>query len=120
MFQFERRDQPLLSRRRFAVRVMKTLFFVMAVDGAAVLLGMVGYHALAGLDWLSACMNASMVITGNGLVVPVGTEAGRIFSIFDALIGVLVFVTVAGAVLGPVFHRILHSFHLEAAARDSR
>ncbi len=116
---FERRDQPLISRRRFAIRVLKALLFVLVVDGAAVLLGMVGYHAFAGLDWLSACMNASMVITGNGLVAPVQTEAGRMFSIFDALVGVLVFITVAGAVLGPIFHRILHSFHLEAARSGS-
>lgn len=110
---FERLDQPLISRRRFAIRVMKGLLVVLVADGVALLAGTFGYHELAGIGWLSACLNAAMVITGNGLVVPVTSESGRIFAIFDALFGVLVFITVAGAVLAPIFHRILHTFHLE-------
>lgn len=109
---FEARNQPLISRHRFVIRVLKALLIVLAVDGAAVLLGALGYHAFAGMDWLSACLNASMVITGNGLVRPVQTEAGKIFAMFDALFGVLVFVTIAGAVLAPIFHRVLHTFQL--------
>jgi hypothetical protein len=115
---FERRDLPLISTRRFTIRVMKAVLIVLAIDGLAVLLGAIGYREFAGLDWLAACSNAIMVITGNGLVTPVSTESGRIFSMFDALFGVLVFVTAAGMVLAPVFHRILHSFHLEAPTRN--
>jgi hypothetical protein len=110
---FERSDQPLISFRHFAVRLMKALLFVLAIDGAAVLLGAIGYRLFAGMDWLSACDDAVMVITGNGLVIPVKNEAGRIFSMFDAVIGVLIFITTAGMVLAPIFHRILHTFHLE-------
>lgn len=110
---FERRNEPLVSRRRFLIRVLKGLLVVLVVDGVAVLLGAVGYHFFANMDWLSSCLDASMVITGNGLVTPVHAEAGKIFVIFDALVGVLAFVTIAGAVLAPIFHRILHTFHLE-------
>jgi hypothetical protein len=36
---FELRDQPLISRRRAAVRVLKGLLLAVVVDGATVLLG---------------------------------------------------------------------------------
>ena len=35
------------------------------------------------------------------------------FLIFDALLGALAFVTVAGVILAPIFHRLLHAFHIE-------
>lgn len=111
---FERYDQPVISSRRFTMRVAKALLIVLAIDGTAILLGAIGYRYWGGLSWISACSDAVLVITGNGLVAPVQNEAGRIFSMFDALIGVLVFITGAGMVLGPIFHRILHTFHLES------
>lgn len=116
---FERHDQPLISIRRFSIRLVKALVIVLAIDAVAILMGAIGYRIFDGMAWLSSCADAVMVITGNGLVIPVRTEAGRIFSMFDALIGVLVFVTAAGMVLAPVFHRILHSIYLEFRDRTN-
>lgn len=116
---FERSDLPLISTRRFTIRVLKAVLIVIAIDGIAVLLGAIGYREFGGLNWLAASSNAVMVITGNGLVTPIRTESGRIFSMFDALFGVLVFVTAASMVLAPIFHRILHSFHLEVRSGKS-
>jgi hypothetical protein len=115
---FERHGQPLISSRRFAVRVLKGLLLVAALDGAAILMGAIGYHAFEGMDWLSASCDAVMVITGNGLVTPMKTVGGQIFSMFDALVGVLLFVTLAGIVLAPIFHRILQTFRLDVPDRS--
>ncbi len=109
---FESRDQPLISRRRFAKRFAIAVAMALAIDSAAVAFGAIGYHSLEGMDWLKASVNASMVITGNGLVSRLHTTGGMIFSIFDAIIGVLAFVLVSGLLLGPVFHRVLHAFHI--------
>lgn len=110
---FERRDQPVISVPRFVVRLLKALLIVAIIDSVAVLLGAFGYREFARLGWLSAWQDAAMVITGNGLVVPIRNAAGRIFSMFDALVGVLVFITSAGVVLSPILHRILHILHLQ-------
>lgn len=114
---FERRQEPLVSRRRFAVRVAECLGIAVTMDVLAVAIGAVGYHCLERLDWLTACANAAMVITGNGLITTLRTPGGKIFSIFDAVIGVLAFISVAGVILAPVFHRLLHSFHLEVGEK---
>lgn len=110
---FERRNEALISRRRFLIRVMKGILLGLLIDGTTVLFGALGYHEIEGMGWLTGFVNAVMVITGNGLVFPVRTQAGKIFSMFDALVGVLVFISVAGVLLAPIFHRILHTFHLE-------
>ena len=110
---FERSNEPLISRRRFAFRVAVSLAIAFAIDAIALAIGTVGYHSLAGIGWLDACVDAAMVITGNGLVTHPATAAGKLFSIADALFGVMAFITVTGVVLAPVFHRLLHSFHLE-------
>jgi len=110
---FEHRRQPLASRRRFAVRVAACLGVAAGIDVLAVVIGTVGYHCLEGLDWLTACVNAAMVISGDGLINPPLTSGGKVFSIFDALVGVITFVLMAGVVLAPVVHRLLHSFHLD-------
>lgn len=114
---FERRQEPLASRRRFAVRVAQCLGVAVAIDVLAVAMGAVGYHCLERLDWLTACVNAAMVITGNGLISSLHTPGGRLFAIFDAVVGVLAFISVAGVLLAPVFHRLLHSFHLEVSQK---
>lgn len=111
---FERHDQPVISLRRFVVRLIKALVIVGVIDSVAVSMGAFGYREFARLDWLSAWQDAAMIITGNGLVVPIRTAPGKIFSMFDALIGVLVFITSAGVVLSPILHRILHVLHLQA------
>lgn len=117
---FERRSEPLISRRRFAIRVGFCICIAILIDALAVVLGAIGFHLLEGMNWLTSFLNGAMVITGNGLVTQLHTEGGRLFSIFDALFGVLAFVSVAGVVLAPVLHRLLHSFNLVVKSEPRR
>lgn len=110
---FEGRNQPLISRRRFIYRVVASIGIAIAIDAVAVAAGAIGYHTLEGMNWLLATANAAMVITGNGLVSNLHTPGGELFSIFDALFGVMAFISVAGVLLTPVLHRLSHAFHLE-------
>lgn len=89
------------------------LGIAVGLDLLAVLAGAIGYRYLEGMGWLDACVTAGMVITSNGPIRPLQTNAGKIFSLFDAILGGIVFVTVLAVLLTPVFHRILHTFHLE-------
>lgn len=116
MLTFERRGEPLLSGRRFATRVLGFLGLAAMIDGVAIILGALGFHFLQGLTWLEGALQASLMITGNGPIYPPQTEAAKIFALFDAWLGVIVFVTVTGVLLAPLLHRVLHSFNLEVPA----
>jgi hypothetical protein len=49
-----------------------------------------------------------------GPVDTLRTNGGKLFESFYALYSGLVVIAVAGLLLGPVIHRFLHKFHIEA------
>jgi hypothetical protein len=74
--------------------------------------GVMGYHFTARPAWLDALLNACMILTGRGPVDPMTPSAAKLFASGYALFRI-VFLSAVGIVLAPVFHRILHKFHLE-------
>ena len=77
-------------------------------------LGVVGYHFLNGLPWIDALLNASMIAGGMGPVDPVKTSAAKLFASFYALYCGMAIISGAGVLFAPIFHRFLHSFHIDA------
>src|SRR4051795_12529587 len=110
---FENKHEPLLPRKRFLLRVLRSVaasaVFVFPSWG----LGILGYHIFVNLSWLDATLNAAMILTGMGPVNPIQTVAGKLFASFYALFSGVVFITTAGVLLAPLAHRIIHHFHLE-------
>ena len=53
-----------------------------------------------------------------GPVGDLGQTSGKLFASFYALYSGLVFLIVAGLLFVPVFHRVLHRFHLDTG-RDN-
>ena len=86
---FERRGQPVASRRKFLIRMAIAigLWIVLTIVGLAI--GVAGYAAFEGMSFVDAYVNAAMILSG------------------------LIIVIATGFVLAPIFHRILHSFHVE-------
>lgn len=109
---FERRQQPLVSRKVFYGRVIRYLGFSVAIIGISLGIGILGYHFLEHLSWLDALLNASMILGGMGPVDPLRTDAGKVFASFYALFSGVVFLVAVGVLIAPVFHRFLHSFHV--------
>ena len=108
---YEQRSDQLLSRPEFAKRVLRHVAAAAAGVGAALGIGVAGYHFLAELSWLDALLNASMILAGMGPVNPLGTPASKIFAsvyaLFRAdLIGVR-------GLLPRILHRTVHRFHLD-------
>jgi hypothetical protein len=109
---FERRGDELLPFRHYIGRLGKSFLTAMCIVIFALLIGTLGYHYVAELHWLDAELNAAMILTGMGPVDPMKTNAAKIFASAYALFSGVVFLTSMGIVLAPVFHRVVHKFHL--------
>ncbi|WP_299461018.1 ion channel [uncultured Gimesia sp.] len=103
--------KPRSSRFRFLLRMAVFTVVAMIVDAIALGMGAFGFHFLEGLDWLDACLNASLVMTGNGPLHHPHSSAGKLFVTLYAILGVILFAAVIGAFLTPVFQRVLHGLH---------
>lgn len=109
----ERRSQPLLPRREYLKRLIRSTVVGFSLICISLLVGMLGYHLLEGLSWLDAFVNASMLLGGMGPVDPLHTAAGKLFAGIYALYCGFTVLAVAGVIFAPVIHRALHRFHLE-------
>lgn len=85
----------------------------------SVLLGMLGYHMIAGLGWIDSFLNACMLLGGMGPVGELTGNPAKIFAGLFALYAGLVFVVVSGLLLAPMLHRVIHRFHWDAGERKT-
>ena len=76
--------------------------------------GMSIYHWVEGLAWADSFLNSAMLLGGMGPVDRLTTTAGKWLAGAYALFAGLVFIVLAGVMLAPVIHGVLHKFHLEA------
>jgi hypothetical protein len=109
---FERRSDPLLGRRQFVGRMLRSLAAATLVVVASLAMGTAGYHYLGSLTWIDALLNAAMILTGMGPVNPMVSVAGKLFATFYALYSGIVFLAATAILLAPVIHRMLHQFHV--------
>ena len=108
---YERRGERPLTRKAFARRLLTHVAAGGAVVAASLAIGMAGYACFEGLSWLDAFLNASMLLGGMGPVESPATPMGKLFAGVYALYSGLVFLMLAGIVLAPVVHRVLHHFN---------
>ena len=76
-------------------------------------LGMAIYHWAAGLPWPDSFLNAAMLLAGMGPEDRLDTAKGTWLAGLYALFAGIVFLVIAGAMLAPVVHHVLHRFRLE-------
>ena len=112
--EYEAKHHPVLSRREFAKRMAKSFAMAFSLISLSLLAGMAGYHYLEDLPWIDAFMNASMILGGMGPVAPIQTFGGKLFAGCYALYSGLLVIVVAGVILAPVVHRMIHKFHADA------
>jgi len=94
-------------------RLIACLGIAILLIAGALILGVAGYHGIAGLSWIDALLNASMILGGMGPVNSLTSDGAKIFASLYALFSGLVFIAVMGIILTPVVHRILHKFHID-------
>ena len=118
---YEPRHAPLATRAQFLRRFARHFGFGMAVIAGSLAIGMLGYRYFEDMKWIDAYLNAAMLLGGMGPVEPqLKTEAGKLFAGAYALYAGMVVLGVAGILLVPVFHRLIHRFHLESEEKKRR
>ncbi len=110
---FERRDEKLLPVTAFYWRLVMFGLLSMAVILFSLGIGIAGYMSFEGLRPVDAFLNAAMLMGGMGPVNTLYTDGGKIFAGFYAMYCGFVLIFSVAIFLTPVFHRLLHHFHLE-------
>jgi hypothetical protein len=115
---FEHKHHPLLPRRRFYLRMARSVGMVAGIVAFSLFMGSAGYHYFDGLPWIDALLNASMILAGMGPVDPVKSTGAKLFATFYALYSGIAFLAVIGILTVPLLHRFLHKFHLEVSEEE--
>jgi len=113
---YEHKNQRLAPARVYYRRIARNILTGSFVLLICLLVGVTGYRFTAGMTWLNALHNASMILSGMGPVFEHPEQippAAKWFSSFYALFSGVVFITTIGYILTPAIHRLFHKFHLQ-------
>ena len=111
---YERKGDKLLPFPRFIGRVGLAFLAAFCIVVVGLVIGVIGYHFIARLAWIDSILNSAMILTGMGPVDPMKTTGAKLFA---SLFSGVIFLTSIGIVLAPVFHRVVHKFHLEDSSK---
>ena len=112
-WRFERRHQRLAPLDVFLKRIAASWLISVGLVLIALMIGIVGYHSIAGFGWVDSLLEASMLLGGMGPVNSLPNDAAKLFASLYALFSGLVFIVIMGVVLSPLAHRLMHKFHIE-------
>ena len=113
LLHYEKLSQPLAPSARFRSRLARNVLAGALIVAAALAIGMAGYGWFAKMGPVDAFLNSAMILSGMGPVGELKSDGAKIFAgVYAIFCGLLIF-AVAGLILAPVFHRVLHRFHVE-------
>jgi hypothetical protein len=118
VFRFETRGHRVASRRHFARRMLIAVAVWAGLTLLTLAIGMAGYAGFEGMAAADAFVNAAMILSGMGPVGGLTSTSGKIFAGCYAIFSGLIIVIATGFVLAPIFHRVLHKFHVEKTEQD--
>lgn len=111
-WKYERHGDELAPRWVFVKRMLGSLGIALCVIAVSLLIGIAGYHFIAGFNWIDSLLEASMILGGMGPVRELHTDGAKVFASIYALFSGLVILALMGIMLGPVVHRVMHKFHV--------
>jgi hypothetical protein len=112
LLHYEKKGQPLAPNAVFRSRLRDNVLAGAMIVAAALAVGMAGYEYFARMGPVDAFLNSAMILSGMGPVGELTNNAAKIFAgIYAIFCGLLIF-AVAGLILAPVLHRVLHIFHV--------
>lgn len=114
----QRAASPSAPRRRLLRRFVTGAALAGALLVCTLLCGVLGYRFVAGLSWLLAFHQASLLLAGMGPVVTDLSDHGRVFESFYAMFCGVVLLGSTGILFTPLIHHFLHAFHVEDSNPD--
>jgi uncharacterized membrane protein len=112
---YEKYSQPIISRRAFAIRVGRQALWALLFIAVSLAIGMAGYAYFGHLAPVDAFLNAAMILGGMGPVDPLHDDAAKVFAGLYAIYCGVVFLVIAGLILAPFLHRVLHRLHIDTS-----
>ena len=114
----EHRTERVINRRRFAARMGLAIGLWAGMTLVGLAIGMAGYSYFEGMGLTDSFVNAAMILSGMGVFDNLKNPNAKIFAGFYALMSGLIILVATTFILAPVFHRVLHRFHVEDGRRD--
>lgn len=109
----EQRKQKVIPITPFLIRLGRYGIFALALICISVLIGTLGYHHIAQLDWIDSFHMACMILTGMGPVAEMKSDEAKLFSSFYALYSGVAFLSITAVIFAPIIHRLLHILHVQ-------
>lgn len=110
---YEHKGEPVVSREVFLRRLGRNATVALSIIAVSLLVGIIGYRAIEGMGWIDAFLESAMLLGGMGPIHAPMTAAGKIFAGIYALYSGILVIGTAGIILAPIFHRVLHTLHVE-------
>ena len=111
---FEHKKNALLPFPLFLKRVLRYFMYSILLISFSLLVGVLGYHFFARLNWIDSLYNSSMILTGMGPVAELTTSAAKVFASVYALFSGIAFLSTVAVFFAPIVHRLMHRMHLES------
>ena len=115
---FESRRQPVVSQSVFLGRLTRNGVYSVGLVVISLLIGTLGYIYFENMQTIDAFANASMILASMGPLTPLMTTGGKIFASLYAIFSGFLLIGISTLMLAPVFHRILHRFHVDDGDAD--
>jgi hypothetical protein len=110
---YENKREPVVSREVFLRRLGRNALVALSIIAVSLVVGVVGYRTLEGMEWIDAFLESAMLLGGMGPIHAPETVAGKLFAAIYALYAGILVIGTAGIILAPILHRLLHSLHVE-------
>ena len=118
LMNFETKRQPVASRSIFYGRLRRNAVYSLGFVSTSLFVGTMGYIYFENMRTVDAFANASMILASMGPLTPLMTDGGKIFASFYAIFSGFLLIGISTLMLAPVFHRILHRFHVDEHDAD--
>lgn len=109
---YESIHDPVLSPHLYTRRTLRSLGLVVALIVPSLTMGVLGYRMFEGMPWIDSLYNAAMILSGMGPSGDLHNNAAKLFASFYAIYSGLFLIASSGLLLAPLYHRILHTFHV--------